>query len=220
MKNWIDDVNSEVQRARSKFPKPDYLVTAFSEESGEFVKAVLDKMFGKATKDDVYSEAIQVIAMAVRLIEEGDPIHKLDPLIAQPQSNQSAFDEWLNNHYFCAYNLKTRHNPRIDLMLNCKQFWFSEDGLLVRVNKRFFPNCIFGDNSISPDNENYFVRSNEVGGILGAFVQSQIEKYDFVDNRELIEHLNETCSLFSQIAFEMDGYNHIRVKRMGSINVI
>ncbi len=217
---WIDDVNAEVQRARSKFPKPDYLVTAFSEESGEFVKAVLDKMFGKATKDDVYSEAIQVIAMAVRLIEEGDPIHKLDPLIAQPQSNQSAFDEWLNNHYFCAYNLKTRLNPRIDLMLNCKQFWFSEIGLIVRINKRFFPNCIAAGLSIASDDETYFVQSDKVGDIIGAFVQRQIEKYDFVDNRELIDHLNETCSLFSQIVFEMDGYNHIRVKRKGSINVI
>ena len=58
MKNWMNDVNDELVRARAKFPKPDYLLTAFSEESGELVKSVLDHLFEKATKDEVLGSAV------------------------------------------------------------------------------------------------------------------------------------------------------------------
>lgn len=103
MKSWIDDVNAELERARKKFPNPDFLVTAFSEESGELVKSVLDHMFGKSTKDEVYAEAIQVIAMAVRIIEEGDPIHKLNPIIEKKNTSESAFEEWHIRPFKCTF---------------------------------------------------------------------------------------------------------------------
>lgn len=75
---WVADVSAELDRARTKFPKPDLLTTAFAEEAGELVKAILDGYNGKAS--DVYGEAIQTIAMVVRLIEEGDPVHRLKPI--------------------------------------------------------------------------------------------------------------------------------------------
>ena len=86
---WIDDVNAELVRARTKFPGTDFVVTAFSEEAGELVKAVLDHMYGKASYEEVYWEAIQSIAMAVRVIEEGDPIHKLPAL-----NQKSEYPNW------------------------------------------------------------------------------------------------------------------------------
>lgn len=214
MKNWMHDVNDELVRARAKFPKPDYLITAFSEESGELVKSVLDHLFEKATKDEVYAEAIQVIAMAVRLIEEGDPVHKLTPLVqTKEEAQKSAFDEWLSNNYFCAANLRTNRNPRIDLMLNCKDFWFEQEGLLVRVNKRWFPNGIREGAEPTLDGF-YFVHSKAIGTILADFFQTQIVKYNLQDTHEIVEHFNDYCSVFANMKLEVDGYNFIRARRI------
>ncbi len=86
MKDWMTEVRDEMDRAREKFPKPDLLLSAFSKEAGEVVKAVLDAMVGKATLTDVRKELIQAAAMAGRLLEEGDPVHKLDPPLHPPES--------------------------------------------------------------------------------------------------------------------------------------
>ena len=73
------EVEKELERARSKFPEPDLLVTAFAEEAGEVVKAALDHYAGKGELVEVKKEIIQCMAMCIRLLEEGDPIHKLPP---------------------------------------------------------------------------------------------------------------------------------------------
>lgn len=76
-----EDVSAEVDRARAKFPNPRLLLSAMTEEHGELVKSVLDKMQGKASEAHVYGEAVQLVAMVVRLIEEGDPLHELAPIV-------------------------------------------------------------------------------------------------------------------------------------------
>ena len=62
------DVAREVGSARSKFPRPDGLLAALTEEVGEVARALLDKPWS-----EVYAECVQVAAMAQRLAEEGDP---------------------------------------------------------------------------------------------------------------------------------------------------
>ena len=74
---WLEEVFAELKRARAKFPNSALLVTALTEEHGEAVKAVLDRLQGKPV--DVSAELVQVIAMAVRLLEEGDRMHALPP---------------------------------------------------------------------------------------------------------------------------------------------
>lgn len=72
----LDAITAEVTRARLKFPNPNYLMTALMEEVGELAKAMMDHyVFHKpgADKDQIEREAIQVAAMAIRLLEEGDP---------------------------------------------------------------------------------------------------------------------------------------------------
>ena len=222
MKNWINDVNAELAKARNKFPSPDFLVTAFSEESGELVKSVLDHMFGKSTEDEVYAEAIQVIAMAVRIIEEGDPIHKLNPII-EPKKNtqESAFDEWLSNNYFCVANLRTSKNPRIDLMLNCKDFWFESEGLLVRINMRWFPNGNRAGGVPTPDGY-YHIYTKDLYSVLAEFFQQLIVKYNLQDAWEVVDHFNAYCSdIFANMKVEVNGSNHIRARRINtSKNII
>ena len=65
------EVEKEVRDARKAFPSTKLLGYAFVEESGEFVRAMLDYKQGKCGELVVYQEAVQCIAMAVRLLEEG-----------------------------------------------------------------------------------------------------------------------------------------------------
>ncbi len=66
--NFVLQILSELQFAREKFPSPDGLMTALTEEVGEVAKALMDE-----PKEDVYREAVQVAAMACRIATEGDP---------------------------------------------------------------------------------------------------------------------------------------------------
>lgn len=77
--NLADDIDREIARARRKFPRPDYLTTALTEEHGEAVRAILEHMYAptKVNAAEVRKELIQTAAMCIRLIMEGDPIHKL-----------------------------------------------------------------------------------------------------------------------------------------------
>jgi len=77
---WMIEVKAEMDRARGLHPDPALLVTAFSEEAGEVVKAVLDHLAKKGPLSDVRKELIQTAAMVGRLLEEGDPAHSLPPL--------------------------------------------------------------------------------------------------------------------------------------------
>ncbi len=64
-------VRAEVARTRVLFPGNRQMTAALMEEVGELAQALIDHDRGKATRDDVETEAIQVAAMAVRILEEG-----------------------------------------------------------------------------------------------------------------------------------------------------
>lgn len=66
--DFLSEVRAEVISARKKFPDPDALLAALTEEVGEVAKAMLDEHWGR-----VRAECVQVAAMALRLAEEGDP---------------------------------------------------------------------------------------------------------------------------------------------------
>lgn len=79
-KRFFENVEREVERAREKFPSNDLLGYAFVEESGELTKAILDKRNsregGHFMDIEIYKEAVQTVAMVIRLLEEGS--HELD----------------------------------------------------------------------------------------------------------------------------------------------
>lgn len=61
-------ISDEVLRARTKFPRNNLLTIALGEEYGELCKAQLQRR----PRAEIVREAIQVAALAVRIIEEGD----------------------------------------------------------------------------------------------------------------------------------------------------
>jgi NTP pyrophosphatase (non-canonical NTP hydrolase) len=64
-------ISAELRFARAKFPGSNLNFPALVEEVGELAQALLDHTYGKKTSADVYAEAIQVAAMAIRVAEEG-----------------------------------------------------------------------------------------------------------------------------------------------------
>lgn len=91
---------AEAERARGLFPTPDWLTTAFAEEAGEVVKAVLNHLNVQRAVDpqnvaasspanraavrsacaEIKKEIVQAMAMLIRLHDEGDPVHWLPSL--------------------------------------------------------------------------------------------------------------------------------------------
>jgi hypothetical protein len=71
--DFLNDVRDEVDRARRKFPGTNLVLAALTEEVGELAQAMLKRRAGKMTDEDVWKEAVQVAAMALRCAVEGDP---------------------------------------------------------------------------------------------------------------------------------------------------
>lgn len=79
------NITAEVAGARAKFPTNQHKLAALTEELGELAQALIDHSRGKASPLDVYTEAMQVAAMAVRIAEEGDASfpYRYDPELAE-----------------------------------------------------------------------------------------------------------------------------------------
>ena len=78
---FLRDVKREVERARIKFPQPNAVMCALTEEVGELAKAMMDE-----PRVRVWAEAVQVAAMAARAAVEGDPT--LDETRAKRNADQ------------------------------------------------------------------------------------------------------------------------------------
>jgi hypothetical protein len=72
---FLGHVDDEVGRARDKFPSPNLCFAALVEEVGELSEAMLKNAAGSEGwgPAQVYHEAVQVAAMALRCAVDGDP---------------------------------------------------------------------------------------------------------------------------------------------------
>ena len=75
----LEDVVDEIGRAIEKFPDNKHQLTAMNEEVGELNQAILENHHGDVTAREVYEEAIQVAAMAIRVATEGDHSFDYEP---------------------------------------------------------------------------------------------------------------------------------------------
>ena len=67
----VRELDEEVERARTKFPKNAFLLAALTEEVGELARALLQRKTGTG-KGSIKAEALQVACVALRIYEEGD----------------------------------------------------------------------------------------------------------------------------------------------------
>lgn len=76
------DIEAELDRDRRLFPSNVDVLPALTEEVGELNRALIQQKHephkGK-TDRDVYKEAVQVAARAIRVASEGDPNFPYDP---------------------------------------------------------------------------------------------------------------------------------------------
>lgn len=68
----LDCASQEAAGAQTKFPSTKHMHAALVEEVGELANALIEHDRGKLTAGDVFDEAIQVAAMAIRIATEGD----------------------------------------------------------------------------------------------------------------------------------------------------
>ena len=69
----IELVESELRKARAKFPSNNDLLHAFTEEAGEVTREFLHLKYHNGSRNAVEKELVQVMVMAIRLLQEGDP---------------------------------------------------------------------------------------------------------------------------------------------------
>lgn len=73
-KNLAVELQAEVGRARAKFPRNANLNLALQEEVGELARAQLQG----EDRDRIRREALQVMGLCVRIMEEGDASLTMD----------------------------------------------------------------------------------------------------------------------------------------------
>lgn len=78
----VFDAIQEAEKAMRKFPQPNYVISKFSEEAGEVVKAAIHCAESRESAKNLRGEMKQAIAMLYRLWVEGDQVHGLPPVYA------------------------------------------------------------------------------------------------------------------------------------------
>lgn len=70
----------EAIKASIKYPQPNYILLKIAEEAGEVVRAGIHVKEGRMDKEELEKEIIQLLAMLMRLVKEGDQVIGLKPL--------------------------------------------------------------------------------------------------------------------------------------------
>lgn len=66
-------------KAALKFPQPNYVLLKVAEEAGEVVRAGVHYAENRLAWDEVEGEIIQLLAMLIRLVTEGDEVNGVTP---------------------------------------------------------------------------------------------------------------------------------------------
>lgn len=70
---------TSADKAMRKFPQPNYVLLKVAEEAGEVVQAGVHYAENRMTWDKVEGEIVQLLAMLIRLVTEGDQINGVTP---------------------------------------------------------------------------------------------------------------------------------------------
>lgn len=67
------------EKASRKFPQPNYVTLKIAEEAGEVVRGAVHYAEGRMPWDEVEGEIVQLLAMLIRFVTEGDEINGIRP---------------------------------------------------------------------------------------------------------------------------------------------
>lgn len=71
----------EADKAMKKFPQPNYVTLKIAEEAGEVVRGAVHYAEGRMDWSEVEKEIIQLLAMLIRFVTEGDEVNGVKPPI-------------------------------------------------------------------------------------------------------------------------------------------
>lgn len=83
----VDRARDAAAKASTKFPQPNYVTLKIAEEAGEVVRGAVHYAEGRMEWSEVEGEIVQLIAMLIRFVTEGDQINGVNP---PPQPDESA----------------------------------------------------------------------------------------------------------------------------------
>jgi len=74
-------------KARVKFPQPSYVTLKIAEVAGEVVRGCVHYAENRMEWDEVEGEIVQLLAMLIRLVTEGDEVNGVKPpaTVQEPQ---------------------------------------------------------------------------------------------------------------------------------------
>ncbi|MEJ8326066.1 hypothetical protein WKI40_23335 [Kosakonia sacchari] len=75
----VTKARASAGKAMLKFPQPNYVLLKVAEEAGEVVQAGVHYAENRMTWQDVEGEIIQLLAMLIRLVTEGDQVNGITP---------------------------------------------------------------------------------------------------------------------------------------------
>ena len=80
-------------RASAKFPQPNYVTLKIAEEAGEVVRGAVHYAEGRMEWSEVEGEIVQLLAMLMRFVTEGDQINGVTPPAALSRLTPPKQDE-------------------------------------------------------------------------------------------------------------------------------
>lgn len=75
----VSKARNSADKAITKFPQPNYVLLKVAEEAGEVVQAGVHYAENRMTWQEVESEVVQLMAMLIRLVTEGDQVNGITP---------------------------------------------------------------------------------------------------------------------------------------------
>lgn len=82
----VSKARNSADKAMVKFPQPNYVLLKVAEEAGEVVQAGVHYAENRMTWQEVEGEIVQLLAMLIRLVTEGDQVNGITP----PESCRAA----------------------------------------------------------------------------------------------------------------------------------
>lgn len=85
----VEKARTAAAKASTKFPQPNYVTLKIAEEAGEVVRGAVHYAEGRMEWAEVEGEIVQLLAMLIRFVTEGDQVNGITPPAAAIRARKS-----------------------------------------------------------------------------------------------------------------------------------